>query len=608
MSAENNDTSPAPNLAGQALAGMLPSRLTRGVPIAAWLWGPNSFLRTILSLLPYTIILCISLLPLSWLVITLPFFFSQENILKDVQSKPANWLQGLPRRLFAFFSGLALLFALLALTVQLVTMVGLQNDIFGKIATDLLPEGIVKRLPKALISGWPFVLLIMYLTDLVLLYFIGRVPLQYNLRNLKVRWISTIMTASAFAVVVILVSIMMAFIDSVNNLTKQSGIPGNVFVLSEGSTDELFSSLGYGSMDKIELEKATEDVRYDPITPLKNPITPKKAMINGKMMPLVSKETYFVVNQENPRDKSKRRFVQLRGIDNGLIAGQVHNIELIDGEWFDDKGSIQLPDGSTAVPCVIGEGAAVAYAEDFGVDQFGVNDRFQLGDLNMVVVGVMKSEGSTFGSETWANQKRVGKQFGKEASTTVVIRVSDDTQEGAEIFAAHLTRNFTDPKLRAVSEIRYYEDLGKSNAQLIYMVNILGIIMGLGGVIGIMLVMFATISQRTKDIGVMRVIGFKRVQIFVSFLLESLCIALVGAVMAIILLKLGEAAFNILGDGIPISSNISSGQGGKSVVTKLAFGRDVLVIGLLSALVMGRLGGIIPSISGMRKPILDALR
>src|SRR5205823_11101486 len=167
-----------------------------------------------------------------------------------------------------------------------------------------------------------------------------------------------------------------------------------------------------------------------------------------------------------------------------------------------------------------------AFGADFGRDSLNVGDQLKLGDTPMVIVGIMQSAGKTFDSETWATNARVSKAFGKQAYTTVVLRVNDDNAEtaarSAELMANHLTKNFTTPRVRALPEPRYYEDLAKSNSSLMYMVVVVALIMSLGGIMRVMLVMFAAISQRIKDIGVMRVVGYKRWQILVSFMLESL--------------------------------------------------------------------------------------
>ena len=75
-----------------------------------------------------------------------------------------------------------------------------------------------------------------------------RVPFSYNYRNLVVRWRTTLLTTLAFILVVGLMTVMLAFVNGMYALTKGSAIPGNVMVLADGATDELFSDLGYGDI------------------------------------------------------------------------------------------------------------------------------------------------------------------------------------------------------------------------------------------------------------------------------------------------------------------------------------------------------------------------
>jgi ABC-type antimicrobial peptide transport system permease subunit len=455
----------------------------------------------------------------------------------------------------------------------------------------------------------------MYTIDFVLLYFIGKVPLSYNLRNLRVRWVTTMMTGIAFTVVVALLILMSSFVDSVNRLTSNSGVPGNVFVMSEGSTDELFSKLNYGDVGKLELEVATHDSRGEP---LKKSIAlksePGKAGTSRQRW--MSNETYFVISQEvnAPDGTTTSRFIQVRGVEDAEMAGKVHDIELHKGgEWFGREGAVSIGASGTAVPCVLGEGAASALGADAGKEKLNVGDVFKIGDLDMIVVGIMKSAGRTFDSETWATNKRLADTFGKQAYTTVVLRVNDDNPEtaaqSAEVFAAHLTANVASPRVRAVSEVRYYEDLANSNQQLMFLVTAVAAIMALGGIIGVMLVMFAAIAQRIKDIGVMRVVGFKRWQILVSFMLESMAIAIIGGLVGVFLVMLIDGVASIAQGGLTVTSNVSAGQGGgKTVVTKLLFGADLYAGGMLFTMIMGRLGGLLPSVGAMRLGILESLR
>ena len=134
------------------------------------------------------------------------------------------------------------------------------------------------------------------------------------------------------------------------------------------------------------------------------------------------------------------------------------------------------------------------------------------------------------------------------------------------------------------------------------MAIIVALIMSLGGLFGVMNTMFAAISQRTKDIGVLRLLGFKRWQILVSFLLESMILALVGGAVGCLL--------GSLCDGFTANSIVTGGPGGggKFVVLRLTVDASTIAMGMLLALAMGFFGGLIPSLGAMRLSALKALR
>ena len=115
---------------------------------------------------------------------------------------------------------------------------------------------------------------------LVGLAVLSKIPVSYNLRNLLVRWPVTLLVALAFTLVVGLMTFMLAFVNGMYQLTESSGVPGNVMVLANGATDELFSNLGYGDITTIE--------HWPGVT------------TDESGGPLVSWETYIVVNQPIP--------------------------------------------------------------------------------------------------------------------------------------------------------------------------------------------------------------------------------------------------------------------------------------------------------------------
>ena len=152
------------------------------------------------------------------------------------------------------------------------------------------------------------------------------------------------------------------------------------------------------------------------------------------------------------------------------------------------------------------------------------------------------------------------------------------------------------------TETKYYESLNETNKQFLYVFVIVAVFMALGGVFGVMNTMFAAISQRIKDIGVLRILGFARWQVLLSFFLETLLIALIGGAIGV--------AVGSLANGWNMTSIAGSGQGGggKSVVFKLTVDANIWLGALAFSLAMGVLGGLLPALSAMRLRALESLR
>jgi ABC-type lipoprotein release transport system permease subunit len=456
----------------------------------------------------------------------------------------------------------------------------------------------------------------------VVLQFVGvlrRVPFSYNLRNLIVRWRTTLLTALAFTMVVGLMTVMLAFVNGMYRLTKGSAVASNVIVMADGATDELFSNLGYGP-DITEIELRDEVVRDDEGKPLASwecyvvvnqPIPTRQCPKCGKMVPVDNLGEKLLPHGDPECAGSGtrvvgtrgRRFIQVRGVIDPARTGKVHELALHPGgAWFSDAGVEALPGSSTgeqAVQAVIGEGLARELGPDQGKRTLEVGDVFDLGPRKWIVTGILRSAGSTFDSEVWSKFQRVSQEFGKTTYTTAVLRAGDAAK--AKELALDLVKNYKKTAVAAQTEPEYYEKLNTTNEQFLYAIVVVVAIMAIGGVFGVMNTMFAAINQRTKDIGVMRILGFARWQILVSFFMESLALALIGGLIG--------CALGSLCDGVSASSNMSSGQGGgKSVMLKLVVDARILAAGMGFSLLMGCIGGLIPALSAMRLKPLDAVR
>jgi putative ABC transport system permease protein len=462
----------------------------------------------------------------------------------------------------------------------------------------------------------------------------GKIPLRYNVRNLAVRWKTTLVTALAFTLIVGVLTWMLAFVNGMRQITENSGHPDNVVVLSEGATDEAFSNLGFS--DTSDLGTLLDEANR------------ARLLTDDQGRPLVAREKYMVVAQPLGRPqadgKPRRSFLQVRGVEDWDVAAAVHRLEFLEGEaWGSgvrvlpgserkaarevatqaaslagqlslagqmlpaDAGRlalltrVRLPDSETAVEGVLGEGVAREIGRAYGKDRLHVGDVFELGPRKWVVVGIMKSAGSTFGSEVWADSSLVGDMFGKKVFTSLVVRTKGPA-EAEEVAKALGDRDILrGAAFAAQTEPKYFANLGATNRQFLGATILVAAIIAVGGIFGVMNTMFAAVSQRTKDIGVLRILGFARWQILVSFFLEAIGIALVGGLVGL--------ALGSLAHGMTATSIASSGQGGgKSIILTLTVDANTVLVAVLFSLIMGTVGGLFPSLSAMRLRPLESLR
>jgi ABC-type antimicrobial peptide transport system permease subunit len=159
-----------------------------------------------------------------------------------------------------------------------------------------------------------------------------------------------------------------------------------------------------------------------------------------------------------------------------------------------------------------------------------------------------------------------------------------------------------DPRLNDLEvhpERQFFEAQSEAMSLFIRILGItITIVFSIGAVIGAMITMYASVANRTAEIGTLRALGFPRASILTAFLAESLAIALLGGLA-------GVAAASLL--GFYSVSTVNWGS-----FSELAFGfdlsPDIAVTSLLFALGMGVTGGFLPAVRAARMDILTALR
>jgi putative ABC transport system permease protein len=430
---------------------------------------------------------------------------------------------------------------------------------------------------------------------MVMLTLWGRVPLRYNLRNLTVRWLTTLLTAIGFVAVIGLLTVMLAFVNGMVELTKSSGQPGNVLVIAEGFQDETFSNLPVDTVTDVMLQPGI----------LRDEETNE---------PLASPETYLVVVQpienEDSTRTATRRFLQVRGVDDAPMAARVHGMELVPGgRWLSREG---VTSGGEGQPDVLEAVIGIGMARELGStrtrsemaaaknkERLDLGDFFTLGERKWMVVGVMAPTGSTFDSEIWAKRGIVAPMFGKDSYSSVVARTAGAAE--AQQLKKYLNDDYA-KSVQAYVETEYFASLQETSKQFLFAIIVFAAVMSIGGLFGVMNTMFATVAQRARDIGVLRMLGYSRSEVLASFLVESLCLAMLGGALG--------CALGMLADGYEVKSIIGSGGGGggKFVALDMVVSGDILATGMTVALAIGAIGGLLPAINAMLVKPLYSLR
>ena len=421
------------------------------------------------------------------------------------------------------------------------------------------------------------------------LFLAGKVPLRYNLRNLYVRWKTTALTALAFTVVIGLLIFMHAFAMGITRLSEKSSQPANVICLSDGASDEAYSSLPLGETSDLAFQKGV--VRAP----------------DGR--PLCSRELVVFTNQALPTpagQRPKHRFLQIRGVEEPDISAQVHGLSLVAGTWFSGAGVRQRSPGAAGsspyalVEAVIGAGLAREIGKDRGKPSLEPGDLLTIGPREWVIAGVVGGAESTFGSEVWAKRQIVGEVFDKKDRYSSIVLRAESPARAREL-AERLSQEFKKSAVSAQTEPDYFKKMASANQDLLGSIYFVSSIMALGGIFGVMNTMFAAIRQRTKDIGMLRLLGFARWQVLVSFLLESLVIAALGG--------LAGCALGYLANGVNTNSVVQTSAGGvKRVSFQMVVEGNTIAAAVLFTLVMGLLGGVLPALSAMRLKPLESLR
>jgi putative ABC transport system permease protein len=339
-----------------------------------------------------------------------------------------------------------------------------------------------------------------------------------------------------------------------------SGSPARALVLRSGADTELTSGLQGTEVDVI---KQAPGIRRD---------------ASG---PGASAELYVMLDIPKQSSPDAGANVPMRGIEPaGIPAREL--IAIVEGRMFEF--------GTNEV--IVGRAASREFVN------LRVGDTIVSGQNRWPVVGIFRANEGVAESEVWGDARTLQGAY-RRGNTYQSVLVQLDSIDAFNGFRDYLSSN-PQVKVAIWRESEYYATQATDMTRLISSIGFgIGALMGIGAVFGAVLTMYTAVATRAREIATLRALGFNTIAVLVSVLAESLALGAIGG-------SIGAATAYVAFNGFQTSTmNFQT-------FSQLAFAfrvtPELLAMGLLYALLMGLIGGLLPAIRAARLPIASALR
>jgi putative ABC transport system permease protein len=380
----------------------------------------------------------------------------------------------------------------------------------------------------------------------------------YSLRNVLTRRLTTVLTASGMALVVFVFASILMLAEGLQKTLVETGSYNNVVVIRRSSGSEVQSGV---SRVQASIVETLPEVASGPM---------------GR--PLLAKELVVLITMEK-RESRTRANVVIRGIS---------------GDSFLLRPQVKVTVGRTPKPgsseIIIGKSIEKGFqGADLGKSLF-----FAM--RSWTVVGVFDAGSTGFSSEIWGDGDQLMQAFRRPVFSSLLFRLREPSE-----FQQAKTRIESDPRLtlEAKRETTYYKDQSEVMAKFLRILGLsLTIIFSIGAVVGGMITMYASVANRTREIGTLRALGFRRTSILAAFLMESLVLGFLGGIAGLFFASFLQF----------FTVSTTNFQTFSELAFRFSLDLSSTLEAMCFALGMGFVGGILPALRASGMGIVDALR
>lgn len=390
-------------------------------------------------------------------------------------------------------------------------------------------------------------------------------PLKYHWRHLFERRTSTVLTLLVVAAVVSTLVWMLGFAQALRRSLSVASDERKLIILRRGATSETNSVIPVSEYNKLTQVSGV----------LRDPISDR---------PLLSPEIVVQVALPRLRDGGRTTAnVAVRGVDG--VAFAVHSrVRIVEGRRF-MAGQREVIVGRSAA----GQFVGVRLGQTINLG-YGANRGY-------TVVGIFSADGGPQESEIWGYLPSLKDAYQRTAYSSASLRLRDDAAP-PEVIA-----QISGPaiELSAQTEAQYWSGQSALIRAYLWVAYVLVGIMALAAVLSIANTMFSAVAGRTREIAMLRTIGFSSGQILRGFVLEALLLSLLGGVLGCLAC---QAWLVIMGN--------TKDMFGATTFTVQAFeihlSLRIVAVALLVVAMVGALGACLPARRAARLPVVSALR
>lgn len=389
---------------------------------------------------------------------------------------------------------------------------------------------------------------------------IGNVPISYNFRSIRARWTSTIVAILGIAGTVGVFVAMLSLAHGFRATLVGSGTPDDALVMRAGSTTEMMGGI---TLDSVKLVQDKPGVARD-----------------AAGQPLVTQEVVGVIPIPLISTGTDAN-VEVRGVSPNVLEIRKF-VKVVQGRMF-HSGLDEL---------VVGRNASKTY------EGLTVGNTVDFGGGHWKVVGVFDAGGSSFDSEVWCDSRILNEVLKRPENIFQSATVHLTSAAAFDQFKDSIT---SDPQLNleVEREVDYY---AKQSSAMTSLITILGglvaAVMAIGAVFGALNTMYSAVAERGREIATMRALGFSGWNVILSFLFEALLISFIAGILGcLVVLPL---------NGMTTQTMNFSTFSSIAFDFKITF--NLLVMGVIFALAMGVLGGLLPAVRAALRPVAVSLR